>query len=66
MCQKTKDLVIHQTPTLGGGSGGARTVMVGGSAVKLAVEELVRKGRAAAGELLEAAEAESRLSIKPM
>ena len=43
---------------MGGGSGGSRTLMVGGSAIKLAVEELLRKGRAAAGELLEASEAD--------
>ena len=40
---------------MGGGSGGSRSLMVGGSAIKLAVEELVRVGTIAAADVLEAA-----------
>ena len=40
---------------MGGGSGGSRSLMVGGSAIKLAVDALLAKGKVAAAEILEAA-----------
>jgi carbon-monoxide dehydrogenase large subunit len=43
---------------MGGGSGGSRSLMVGGSAIKLAVDELIRKGTTAAADILEAAAAD--------
>ena len=43
---------------MGGGSGGSRSLMVGGSAIKLAVDALLAKGKAAAAEFLEAAVAD--------
>ncbi|MDA0260757.1 MAG: molybdopterin-dependent oxidoreductase, partial [Proteobacteria bacterium] len=39
----------------GGGSGGSRSLMVGGSAIKLAADDIVRQGKIAAADLLEAA-----------
>ena len=43
---------------MGGGSGGSRSLMVGGSAIKLAVDALLAKGKAAAADILEAAVAD--------
>ncbi len=43
---------------MGGGSGGSRSLMVGGSAIKLAVDELIEKGRIAAAAALEVAVAD--------
>ena len=43
---------------MGGGSGGSRSLMVGGSAIKLAADDLIKKGKIAAADALEVAVAD--------